>query len=286
MVSVFGIVNVTRDSFSDGGRFLEPAAAIAHAEALLAAGADVIDLGAESTHPDAESVPAEVEIARLRPVVDALVARGVQVSVDTHKPEVMVAMAARGVAWLNDVAGFRSDASVAAAAGSTARLVVMHARNETPRATRAAAGGDVVAAAAAFFEQRIAALTAAGVARERIVLDPGMGFFLGPDAATSVEMLAGWPSLRRLGLPLLVSVSRKSFLGQLSRQRSSQLSGQPGATGVGDRAAATLAAELFLLQQGVDWIRTHDVAALKDAEAVWTVLQGAAGRRDGPPHRR
>jgi dihydropteroate synthase type 2 len=226
MVSVFGILNVTRDSFSDGGRFLEPAAALAHAEALLAAGADVIDVGAESTQPDAEDVPADVELARLLPVVDALVARGAQVSVDTSKPEVMTAVAARGAGWLNDVAGFRSPAAVAAAAGCSARLVVMHARQASPRASRqaGATAGDVVAAAAAFFEERIAALAAAGVARERIVLDPGMGFFLGPDAAQSLAMLRGLASLRRFGLPLLVSVSRKSFLGQLSSRAAGRRS--------------------------------------------------------------
>jgi dihydropteroate synthase type 2 len=269
MVGILGIVNVTRDSFSDGGQFLRPAAAIAHAEQLLADGAAVVDVGAESTHPDAEDVTAAEEIARLEPVVAALLRRGAEVSVDTTKPDVMAAMAARGVAWLNDVAGFRSAAAVAAAARSTARLCVMFARNDRPRAARTAAGaGDVVAEAGAFFADRIAALEAAGVARSRIVLDPGMGFFLGREAAPSLEMLRRLPELRRFGLPLLVSVSRKSFLGELTGR------------GASERGAATLAAELFAAQQGVDWIRTHDVRALRDALLVWQ--QCAPGRPATP----
>ncbi|MGE3173165.1 MAG: dihydropteroate synthase [Planctomycetota bacterium] len=277
MVGVFGIVNVTRDSFSDGGRFLRPEDAIARARALHAAGADVIDLGAESTHPDAEDVPAATELERLLPVVAALRAEGVPLSVDTNKPEVMVAVARAGADWLNDVAGFRSDAAVAAAAGCTARLVVMFARNQAPRAERAAAlaaADDPVAAAAAFFRGRIAALTAAGVARERIVLDPGMGFFLGPDPAHSFSMLRRLDELRALELPLLISVSRKSFLGAATGR------------GPGERGAATLAAELYAARRGVDWIRTHDVQALRDGLCIEAELARGAGptgaRENGP----
>lgn len=263
MTGVFGIVNVTRDSFSDGGRYLDPAAAIERALALVADGADVIDVGAESTHPDAETVPAEVEIARLTPVVAALARRGIAVSVDTNKPEVMAAMSRCGVHWLNDVAGFRSAAAVAAAAGSTARLVVMFARNRGARASRTVeADDDVVAAAIAFFAERLEALRAAGIARERIVLDPGMGFFLGPGAGPSLRMLQRLPELRTFGLPLLVSVSRKSFLGELTGR------------GPTERAAATLAAELFAVRRGADWIRTHDVRALRDGLAVERALGG------------
>ena len=136
MTSVFGILNVTRDSFSDGGIWLEPWAAIARGRELRNAGADVVDIGAESTHPEAETVPAPVEIARLEPVVRALQAAGIQVSVDTSKPEVMRAMSQLGVAFLNDVSGFRTEASVDAAAQSQAKLVVMFARNAGPRAER------------------------------------------------------------------------------------------------------------------------------------------------------
>jgi len=270
MVALFGIVNVTRDSFSDGGHFLSPVAAIARGEALVADGADVVDVGAESTHPDAEDVDADVEIARLEPVVRGLLSRGIEVSVDTSKPQVMAAMAGHGVRWLNDVAGFRSDDAVAVAARCRARLVVMYARNQRPRAELAeTGGGDPLAAIGAFFEDRLAALRSAGVALDRIVLDPGMGFFLGPDSEDSLEVLRRLPELRRFGVPLLVSVSRKSFLGALCGR-------QPA-----ERGAATLAAELFAAQQGIDWIRTHDVRALRDALRVDAALRRAGTRGRG-----
>jgi dihydropteroate synthase type 2 len=273
MVALFGILNVTADSFSDGGRWLEPAAAIAHGRELHAGGADVVDVGAESTHPDAAPVPAAVEIDRLLPVVQGLRAASVAVSVDTQKPEVMRELGRLDVQFLNDVAGFRSAAAVAAAAASKARLVVMFARDPVrdgarDRAREGALGGaELLAAIEAFFADRIGALTAAGVDRSRIVLDPGMGLFLGPGAEPSLAVLAALPRLRAFGLPLLVSVSRKSFLGALTGR------------GVRERGAATLAAELFAAEQGVDWIRTHEPRALRDALVVW----GALRRAGGPP---
>jgi dihydropteroate synthase type 2 len=261
MVGLFGILNVTADSFSDGGRWLEPAAAIAHGRELHAGGADVVDVGAESTHPDAGPVPAEVEIERLLPVVQGLRAAGVPVSVDTRKPEVMRELGRRDVQFLNDVAGFRSAAAVAAAAAGRARLVVMFARDHTRDG--AIGEAELLAAIEAFFADRVAALTAAGVDRSRIVLDPGMGLFLGPLPGPSLVVLQALPRLRAFGLPLLVSVSRKSFLGALTGR------------GVRERGAATLAAELFAAEQGVDWIRTHEPRALRDALAVWGALRGA-----------
>jgi dihydropteroate synthase type 2 len=265
MTGLMGIVNITRDSFSDGGRWFDPENAIAHAEALAATGADVIDLGAESTHPDAEDVPAAIEIERLLPVVDALVARGLTVSVDTRKPEVMRAMGARGAHWLNDVSGFRTEAAVRAAAECEATLCVMFARQEDGRASRDAKSGDAVREAMVFFEGRIDALQRAGVKKERIVLDPGMGFFLGPDAETSFDMLRRIGDLRAFGLPLLVSCSRKSFLGAVT--------GRP----VNERGPASLAAELYAARHGVAWIRTHDVRSLKDALRVQEELEPRRG---------
>ena len=265
MTGLMGIVNITRDSFSDGGRWFDPENAIAHAEALAATGADVIDLGAESTHPDAEDVPAQVEIDRLAPVVDALVSRGITVSVDTRKPEVMRAMGSRGAHWLNDVSGFRTEAAVRAAAECDAKLCVMFARQEDGRARRDEVRGDAVREAMVFFEGRIDALQRAGVKKERIVLDPGMGFFLGPDAETSFDMLRRIGDLRAFRLPLLVSVSRKSFLGAVT--------GRP----VGERGPASLAAELFAARQGVAWIRTHDVRSLRDALRVQEELEPRRG---------
>jgi dihydropteroate synthase type 2 len=265
MTGLMGIVNITRDSFSDGGRWFDPENAIAHAEALVSNGADVIDLGAESTHPDAEDVPAHVEIDRLAPVVDALVARGITVSVDTRKPEVMRAMAVRGAHWINDVSGFRSDEAVRVAASCESQLVVMFARQEDGRARKDRVEGDAVRDAMVFFEGRIAALVRAGVKKDRIVLDPGMGFFLGPDAETSFDMLRRIGDLRAFGLPLLVSCSRKSFLGAVT--------GRP----VNERGPASLAAELYAARHGVAWIRTHDVRSLKDALRVQEELEPRRG---------
>lgn len=255
----FGIVNVTRDSFSDGGRYLLPAAAIAQGERLLAAGADVLDLGAESTHPAAEDVPAEVELERLQPVIAAFAARGVPISVDTRKPAVMAAVLPLGVQWLNDVAGFRSDAAMAvvARAGPQVRFVAMFARRTDGRARAAPLPTDTLLdELRAFCRERIAAFAALGIARDRLVLDPGMGFFLGAGAEPSLRVLRELPALQREFGPLLVSVSRKSFLGDLT--------GLP----VAERWAPTLAAELWAARCGVPWIRTHDVQALRSAWAV------------------
>jgi dihydropteroate synthase type 2 len=266
MVSIFGILNITRDSFSDGGCWLRPEDALAHARRLLEGGASVVDVGAESTHPDSEDVSESEEIDRLEPVVTALVEQGVEVSVDTFKPGVMAAASRFGAGWLNDVAGFRSEESVAAAAESQARLVCMFARSHGGRAVRRGSRSDdgvglVVDEAERFFVERLETLTRAGVAEERIVLDPGMGFFLGPRLQDSIAMMQGLAQLERLGRPLLVSVSRKSFLGELTGRS------------VGERGAATLAAELWLSARGVGYIRTHDPAALSDGIKVWRALE-------------
>lgn len=264
MVGIFGILNLTRDSFSDGGRHLAQDRALAHAERLLQAGADVIDVGAESTHPDAEDVSAELELSRLVPVVDALLARGVAVSIDTRKPEVMAAMATRGVAWLNDVDGFRTPASLAAAANAPrpVRFVVMFHRNAGSRAERRDLGTDgLLADFEAFVQERRAAFAAVGVTPSRLVFDPGMGFFLGRTALPSLHVLRHLPRLCAGCGPLLVSVSRKSFLGEVT--------GRP----VAERAAATLAAELWAARAGVAYVRTHDPAALRDGLSVEAAIR-------------
>jgi dihydropteroate synthase type 2 len=264
-VRTFGIVNVTRDSFSDGGRLLRPEAALAHAEKLLADGADVLDLGAESTHPDAEDVSADEEVQRLQPLVESLLARGATVSIDTTKTEVMRAMTALGVHWLNDVSGFRTGAAmeVAAAAPASVRFVVMFSRSQGPRADRPDAdAAPVLDEMRAFFTERLRSFAAAGIARERLVFDPGMGFFLGRAAAPSLRVLKHLAELRAFDVPLLVSVSRKSFLGEVT--------GRP----VAERGPASLAAELWALRNGASFVRTHDVAALR---AAWIVEQAIAG---------
>lgn len=262
MTQILGIVNVTRDSFSDGGRFLRAEDATARARELAAAGADYIDLGAESTHPDSEDVSAEEEIRRLDPVIDALVRDGVAVSVDTSKPAVMRFALERGAAMINDVNGLRDADAIGAVRASEAKLVVMFSRSATARAERAESDPDtIVAEVEAFFEERLATLTASGIARERIILDPGMGFFLGRDPLCSVAVLRAISRLVRFGVPLLISVSRKSFLAALAGDR------RPA-----DRGPATLAAELFAVSQGAVYIRTHEVRALRDGLRIWSAL--------------
>ena len=260
---IFGIVNVTMDSFSDGGRYLHAEKAVAHAERLRLAGADVLDLGAESTHPDAEDVAASEEIRRLEPVVGALVEQGAAVSIDTTKAEVMRAMVGVGATWLNDVNGFRDPEalSVAGSCDDHVRFVVMYSRSSKARAERAArASGDLIAELRAFFAERRAAFEAVGVAADRVVFDPGMGFFLGSDAEPSLTVLRGLRELTQDAGPMLLSVSRKSFLGEVA--------GSP----VSQRGPATLAAELWAARHGAGFIRTHDVKALTDALRVQQAL--------------
>jgi dihydropteroate synthase type 2 len=255
---IVGIVNVTADSFSDGGRFLQPADAIAHARALAAAGADVIELGAASSHPDSAAVSAEVEIERLEPILGALADDGLAISIDSDQPAVQAYCLERGVAYLNDIHGFPDPSLHSALAAAKCGLVVMHSIQAAGRATRRDARvDDVRAGVQVFFEERIAELVAAGVSRDRLILDPGMGFFLGSTPAPSIAVLNALPELRaRFGLPVMVCVSRKSFLGALVDRPTLE------------RGPATLAAELVAAQRGVDFIRTHDVAALRDALTI------------------
>jgi dihydropteroate synthase type 2 len=254
-------VNLTEDSFSDGGRYLDPGKALEHARRLTADGADAVDLGAASSHPDAMRVPPALEIERLEPVVAELVAEGVRVSIDSYHPEVQRWALARGVAFLNDIRGFPDASLYAELASASCDLIVMHSVQRGP-ATRAHTDPEaVIAGIDAFFAERIAALEAAGVAHERLLLDPGMGFFLGSDPEPSRLVLRGLGALRtRFGCAVAVSVSRKSFLRALSGRE------------VNESGAATLAAELFAASQGVDWIRTHDVRALRDALTVQQAL--------------
>lgn len=262
-VTIFGILNVTRDSFSDGGRYLDPEAAVAHALELVADGADVVDVGAASSHPEAEDVPAAEEIRRLEPVVAALLARGIAVSVDSWRSDVQRRALELGASWLNDIRGFADEVAYPFLASSPARLVVMHSIREGARATRERTDPQHVwSRLLAWFDARLAALEAAGVARERLVVDPGMGLFLGADPAPSVLVLRRLALLReRYGLPLLVSVSRKSLVGRLAGR------------GVSRRDAASLGAELFAVERGATMIRTHEPRLLRDALAVLAALR-------------
>ena len=253
---IFGIVNITSDSFSDGGRYLAPDAAIAQARKLMAEGADVIDLGPASSNPDAAPVSSDTEIARIAPVLDALKADGIPVSLDSYQPATQAYALSRGVAYLNDIRGFPDAAFYPQLAKSSAKLVVMHSVQDGQADRREAPAGDIMDHIAAFFD---------GIKRNRLVLDPGMGFFLGAAPETSLSVLARFDELRlRFDLPVLLSVSRKSFLRALTGR------------GPGDVGAATLAAELAAAAGGADFIRTHEPRPLRDGLAVLAALKETA----------
>jgi len=264
---IVGILNITRDSFSDGGKFLEADAAIEHARRMAAQGADIIDVGAESTHPDAQSVPPAEEIARLTPVITRLKQDGLRVSVDTHKPQVMRYVLSLGVDFINDVTALRLPEAVAAVRDSAVRLILMHSRAAGARAERTDVDpAGVVDDILAFFERRLSDLERTGIVRERVIIDPGMGFFLGSNPEASLAVLRELPRLNSLGLPVMVSTSRKSFIGAV-------LGDANGPRPVTDRAAGTLATELWAVQNGAAYIRTHDPRALHDALSMWSAIQ-------------
>ena len=253
-MKILGILNLTTDSFSDGGKYLEPIEALAHADSLLADGADIIDIGAAASNVDAAPVPPQTEIARLDSVVTALHDMGASLSIDSFSTPVQRWALAQGVDYLNDIHGFADETLYPDLAASTAtRLIVMHMVQREGLATRADVSPDeIFERILTFFEKRLTALTQAGVAPERLILDPGMGFFLSTNPQASLTVLGRLPELAdAFGLPLLVSVSRKSFLKALA-----------GQGGVGE---ASLAAELFAVTQGADYIRTHAPGPLRDA---------------------
>lgn len=259
---IFGILNITEDSFSDGRRYLSPDIATQHAQKLMRDGADVIDIGAASSNPNAVPVSPDIEIARLAPVVAALKSSGIPISIDTFAPEVQRWALSRDAEYLNDIQGFPDAEWYPLLAASRAKLVVMHSVQGRGPATRIRVSADsMMARITDYFEARIEALERAGISRDRIILDPGMGLFLGTDKDASFTVLRGLASMKRhFDLPILVSVSRKSFLRKLTGRA------------VGGSGAATLAAELFAVFQGADYIRTHEPAPLRDALAVWEVL--------------
>ena len=254
---VMGIVNVTPDSFSDGGQFFDPKAAMAHCERLLADGADLLDIGGESTRPGARQPGLASERARVLPVLRHAVTLGVPVSVDTSQPELMQAALDLGVDILNDVRALtRPGALAVAAAHPNCGVCLMHMQGE-PGTMQQATGcdGDAVQAVADWLARRRDAALAAGIARQRIVLDPGIGFGKTPDQ--NWALLQRQAELLALGQPLLVGWSRKSTLGALTGRA------------VGDRLAPSLAAALACVQRGARVLRVHDVAATVDALKVW-----------------
>ena len=255
-----GIVNVTADSFSDGGRFLDPSAAIAHGRRLRDEGADLVDVGGESTRPGAAPVAIDEELRRVLPVIEALAADGIAVSVDTMKPEVMRRAIASGAAMVNDVNGFRAPGAIDAVASASVSLCVMHMQG-TPETMQAGPFyDDVVREVAAFLAERARALEAAGVLHERIVVDPGFGF--GKTRRHNLELMRGLPAIAALGYPVLVGLSRKRTIGDITGR------------GADDRVAGSVAAALVAVQNGASLVRVHDVKETVDALKVWEAFNG------------
>ena len=256
-----GIVNLTPDSFSGDGVGDDAMAAIAHAEAQRAAGADMLDLGAESSRPGAAPVPAEVEIARLLPVLKAVRDWGLPVSVDTMKPEVMRMAIGEGAAIINDIAALQTPGALEAVASSDVGLCLMHMQGE-PRTMQAHPHyDDVVAEVHAFLAGRVAACEAAGIGRERLMIDPGFGF--GKTVEHNYTLLRELRRFDEIGVPVLAGLSRKSMLGAVT--------GQPNGVA---RVHASVAAAVLAVERGASIVRTHDVAATRDALSVLAATEG------------
>lgn len=257
---IMAIVNVTPDSFSGDGLGHDLDGALARAEAAVEAGAELLDIGGESSRPGSEPVSEQEELDRVLPLVERLAAWPVPVSVDTVKPAVMRASIAAGAAMINDINAFRAPGAVEAVAASNAALCVMHMQGEPKTMQAAPEYADVVGEVVAFLDARIAVLRAAGVVDQRLVLDPGFGF--GKTLEHNLALLRELARLREGGLPVLVGMSRKTMLGAIT--------GRP----VDQRVAAGIAAALLAVERGARIVRTHDVAATRDALAVWMALQG------------
>jgi dihydropteroate synthase len=260
-VRIMGVLNVTPDSFSDGGRYAALDAALAQARAMIDQGADIIDVGGESTRPGAAPVPPQAELARVLPVLRELRGCGVPLSVDTSQPALMRAALELDVAIINDVRALRLPGALDALRGADCGVVLMHLQGDPATMQLDPRYGDVVADVAAWLQRRLGEVCAAGIAPGRVALDPGFGF--GKNHAHNLALLAGLGRLAALGRPLLVGLSRKASLGQLT--------GRP----VTERAAASVAAALLAVERGARIVRVHDVAATRDALAVWEGVRRA-----------
>jgi len=258
---VMGIVNVTPDSFSDGGRHASTAAAIAHAHRLVEDGADILDIGGESTRPGAAAVNEQEELDRILPVIEGLRGISVSISIDTCKPGVMRAALAAGASMVNDINALQAAGALDVVASSDAAVCLMHKQGTPQTMQQQPQYQDVVAEVIAFLRERIAAVEAAGIARNRIVIDPGFGF--GKTLAHNLELLRQLPAFHVLGVPLLAGLSRKSMLGVISGRE------------VDERLAASVAASLLALQRGAAIVRVHDVRETVDALKIWQAVNGS-----------
>lgn len=262
---VMGIVNATPDSFSDGGRYDDAKAAIAHAERLVKAGADILDVGGESTRPGAQVVPAAQELSRLVPVLQELLRWQVPISVDTYKPEVMQVVLDLGIDIVNDIWALRQPGALAAvAAHPRCGVCLMHMHRDPQTMQMHTMEGYVVAAVIDFLQERVAALKDVGIASRRLVLDPGIGF--GKTVQQNFQLLACQDQLLSLDLPILAGWSRKSSLGAVLAQAGQT----PGAD---QRQFASVAAALLAVERGASIVRVHDVNETVDALKVWQAVR-------------
>jgi dihydropteroate synthase len=260
-MKLMGVVNVTPDSFSDGGLYLDPALAIEHGRELEAAGADILDVGGESTRPGAEEVGVEEELRRVVPVIQGLEGVKAQISVDTSKAAVAAAALDAGAEIVNDVTALRGDSEMAAlCADRGVTVVLMHMLGSPRTMQENPVYADVVADVKAFLAERVEVATAAGIAEERIWLDPGIGF--GKTAEHNLELLRRLGELRELGRPLVIGTSRKSFIGRVDGSHA------------GERLGGTIASSVLAAAEGAAVLRVHDVAEVRQAMAVTTAILG------------
>jgi dihydropteroate synthase len=267
---IMGVVNVTPDSFSDGGRHLSLEDAVAGALAMAEIGADILDVGGESTRPGSDPVPADEELARVIPVIEALRTAGVAapISIDTRKAVVARAALAAGAALFNDVSALTWDPESAGVAAETGCPVcLMHAQGDPKTMQVAPRYENVLLEVCGFLEERVAAAEAAGIPRPRILVDPGIGF--GKTVAHNLALIQGLSMLHGLGCAVLFGASRKRFIGTLSGEQTASA-----------RAPGSIAAALEALRQGAQVIRVHDVAETRQAVAVWAALNGAAAGQE------
>ncbi|MET0130844.1 MAG: dihydropteroate synthase, partial [Stenotrophomonas chelatiphaga] len=269
---VMGIVNVTPDSFSDGGQHDTAEAAVAHGLKLVEEGADLLDIGGESTRPGSEPVPLDEELRRVLPVIEQLAARTtVPISIDTFKPEVMRAAVAAGAGMINDIHALRQPGALEAAADTGVPVVLMHMQGEPGSMQADPQYDDVVAEVHRFLVQRLFAAEMAGIAKKNLVVDLGFGF--GKSVDHNMTLLARSERFLELGVPMLAGLSRKRTLGELTGRQLPA-----------ERVAASVAAHLVAVQRGARIVRVHDVAATVDALKVWAAVDAVpAPRKDAAP---
>ncbi|WP_078131431.1 dihydropteroate synthase [Leptospira kirschneri] len=263
---IFGVLNITEDSFSDGGKYLTFKSSSEKANSLLDQGADVIDIGAQSSNIQASLIGSEIEWVRMKNLIPDLVAKGVRVSVDSFQPQVIANSLSAGVEFINHIRGFVDEESIreiSQYAGSDRKFILMYSHNHSNRAETKShlTTNCVISEIIRFFRERKKVLLNAGIAQEQLIFDPGMGFFLSPDFQVSFEVLRKIKTLQEEFSPMMVSVTKKSFLGNAL-----------GGLKVEEREIPTVIAELYLCIQNVEYIRTHEPKNLKQALKIWSLM--------------